>query len=209
MKARIFAIDSDAHRRAQELLPWFVSGTLGDAEAAAVARHLQECARCKADAAEISRIRSIDATVASSDVERGWSSLLRQLRGRQAASVGRIATGQMLAHRGLQIAVVLQATVILVLAIALLRESPRGEPYRALGAGASPATADAVVVFRPDASQAQMAEALRAGEARIVGGPTTSGAYLLHLGGGGAALAVLRRQPGVASAASLEAEPGR
>ena len=51
MRARVFALDSEEHRLAQELLPWFVNETLGADEAARVAAHLEQCSRCQTDAA--------------------------------------------------------------------------------------------------------------------------------------------------------------
>jgi anti-sigma factor RsiW len=206
MKARIFALDSDEHRKAQELLPWFVSRTLGATESAEVARHVEECGRCKADAAEIARIRALGELPAWHSPERGWSALLQRVQREPAASLSPRATA--LTHRRLQIAVVLQAVIILAFALALLWRAPLGEPYRALGASSSPATANAVVVFAADATQAQMADALRAGGAHIVGGPTTSGAFLLHIDKG-PLLAELRQQRGVVSAASLDPDLGK
>ena len=58
MKARILSLDSAEHRSAQELLPWFVNGTLAAAEAASVARHLAGCERCRKDAAEQAQLRA-------------------------------------------------------------------------------------------------------------------------------------------------------
>ena len=43
MKARILPLDSAEHRSAQELLPWFVNGTLDAAEASSVGRHIAGC----------------------------------------------------------------------------------------------------------------------------------------------------------------------
>jgi hypothetical protein len=206
MKARIFALDSDEHRKAQELLPWFVSGTLGEAERAEVARHVDECIRCQTDAAEIADIRSLGPAPASKSLERDWSVLLRRIHGERAAL--RPAMAQPRAHRSLQIALVLQAAIILVLALALIRGAPRSEPYRTLGARSDAGTANAVVVFAADATQAQMADALRAAKARIVEGPTTSGAYLLHLESP-RVLAALRVHAGVQSAVSLDASDSK
>ena len=58
VKARILPLDSAEHRSAQDLLPWFVNGTLGAGEASSVARHIADCERCQKDAAEQAQLRA-------------------------------------------------------------------------------------------------------------------------------------------------------
>jgi hypothetical protein len=53
--------------------------------------------------------------------------------------------------------------------------------YRALGASTAPAAANAIVMFQPSASEQQVRTALRAAHATLVGGPTPTDAYLLHI----------------------------
>jgi hypothetical protein len=102
-----------------------------------------------------------------------------------------------------------QAAVILVMAFALVSLLSPAEPYRALGSAAV-VDANAIVVFRADASQAETGAALRAAGARIVGGPTAADAYLLRLPEPtAAALARLRAERAVASVESLQGEAGR
>ena len=84
------------------------------------------------------------------------------------------------------------------------------EPYRALGAAPGPATPNALVVFRAVATEAQIRSALRAADARLVGGPTVTDAYLLRLATPGAqTLARLREQGAVLRVESLDAEGTR
>ena len=65
-------------------------------------------------------------------------------------------------------------------------------------------------MFAASATEAQIRAALRAGDARLVGGPTVSDAYLLQLRTNDrATLAKLRGQPGVLRVESLEAEAAR
>jgi len=114
--------------------------------------------------------------------------------------------------RGWSFALAAQAG--LLVAFALLAAwpvlSPRVELYRGLGAAPASIAANAIVVFRPDASEAQIRAALRAGGAQVVGGPTVSDAYLLHVRTNDqATLARLRAQAGVLRAESLEAEAAR
>lgn len=212
MKARILPLDSDEHRIAQALLPWFVNGTLGAAEASQMTSHLAQCGRCQADAVAQAALRAVvvDAEPRG-NVDRDWTSLRSRLDADPVAPPRRAAaTTRPWWKHGLQLAVALQAGVMLVLAFALIGISSRTEPYRALGAVPASAEANALAVFRADASEKQMREALRAASARIVGGPTVTDAYLLRLGDPGPdALARLRAQPGVLRVESLQGEPGR
>ena len=76
MKARILPLDSAEHRSAQDLLPWFVNGTLEAAEASSVARHIAGCERCQKDAAEQAQLRASASTAhVAGDVERDWAVL--------------------------------------------------------------------------------------------------------------------------------------
>ena len=211
MKARILPLDSDEHRIAQQLLPWFVNESLEASESAQVATHLLHCARCQADVAVQVGLSAVRADADGDNaVERDWSAMRSRLARTPAAPPPRaVVTARPWRKQGLPIALALQAAVMLVLAVALIGESSRSEPYRALGA-APTAEANALAVFRTDATESQMRKALRAVSARIVGGPTVSDAYLLRLSDAGPdALARLRLQPGVARVESLQGEPAR
>lgn len=209
MKARILPIDSDEHRAAQELLPWLVNGTLEGDEAAQASAHIAGCARCQADVATQTALRDAAGGEASpaGDVERGWAAMRRRLH---PASPRMPAIARPWWKQALPIAFGLQAVVVLGLAVTLVGVAPRNEPYRALGAAAPSAAANALAVFRADATEQQMRNALRAAGARIVGGPTVTDAYLLRLNDPSAAtLARLRAQPGVSRAESLQGEAAR
>ena len=209
--ARVVPLDSEEHRLAQELLPWLVNGTLDGDELARVAAHLEQCARCQADAAAQGALRAIAVDVAPAGaLERDWAALRARLEAdheRPQRRLGRVAWWRL----GLQLAVGLQAAVILVLAVVLAGVSlPRGEPYRALGASPSAASANALIVFRADASEREMRDVLRGAGARIVGGPTVSDAYLVHLADPRPqAIAELRANRAVVRAESLEAGASR
>jgi hypothetical protein len=212
VKARIVPLDSVEHRLAQELLPWFVNSTLDADESAQVAAHLAHCSRCQRDAEEQARLRavSLDAEPRH-DVDRGWASLRSRLDAREAAQLYQPAARRWPPwKRWLPLAAALQAAVIFGLAATLIAMAPRSEPYRALGAAPSGVEPHALVVFRRDATNAQMRDALRSVNARIVGGPTVTDAYLLRLGDDAPdALARLRSQPGVITAESLQGETAK
>ena len=66
--------------------------------------------------------------------------------------------------------------------------------YRALGSAPEPASANAIVIFRAEATEKDMRTALESAGASIVGGPTAADAYLIHVDARGrsAALAKLK-----------------
>lgn len=206
MKARVLPLDTVEHRAAQELLPWFVNGTLDAPEGIQVAAHMANCARCQADAASQAELRAaaIDAEPGGS-VDRDWAVLRSRLNAVPAGPNSTVATTRPWWKHGLQVAVALQAVVMLVLAVALFGVSSRTEPYRALGVSPAAPEANALAVFRSNATEQEMREALDAAGARIVGGPTVTHAYLLRLTDlGPDVLARLRSQPGVLSVESLQ-----
>jgi anti-sigma factor RsiW len=208
LKAQILPLGSEEHLAVQALLPWFVNGTLRGAEALRVEAHLGECERCRADAAAQPRLRELQGELEpAGDVERGWALLRDRLEPRvEARQPSRGPSSGRRWPRWLPLAFGLQSALALVLATALFVATRPAAPYRALGASTGAADANALVVFRADATEAQVRSALRACGARIVGGPTVTDAYLLHVADlGPEALARLRTQAAIARIESLEA----
>ena len=209
MKARVLPLDSSEHRTAQELLPWFVNETLDATEAAPVAAHLAQCPRCQADASALAALRAVPIDVDPGDsVEHGWAALRGRLDARPTGT--RRPGARPWWKLSLQVALAAQAVVMLILVGALIGTTTRNEPYRALGNAPGAIEANALAVFRADATEQQMREALRAAGARIVGGPTISDAYLLRMVDlQPETLARLRAQPGVLRVESLQGETTR
>ena len=210
MKARILALDSDEHRVVQSLLPWYANATLADAERARVDAHLGLCPRCQADVEFQRHLRAAPvSTGPAGAVERGWAALRARLDHRATDVRPSPARARWVPTRWPSLAFGIQAALVLALAVAWFGPARLAE-YRTLGAAPTGAAANALVVFRPDATEAEIRQALRACDARLVGGPTVTDAYLLRIPELGAqALARLRAQPAVARVESLEGEPGR
>jgi anti-sigma factor RsiW len=212
VKARILPLDSAEHRSAQDLLPWYVNGTLGAAEASSVAQHIAGCERCQKDAAEQAQLRaSAPATQVAGDVERDWAVLRSRIEafpparphGPEGATPGPW-------RRWLPFTVAIQGALIITLVLVLIGGPSREERYRALGAQPAASEANAVAVFRADATSQQMRDALQAAGARIVGGPTITDAYLLRVTNPTPqVLSRLRAQPGVLRVEALQEEASR
>ena len=210
MKARILALDSDEHRIVQSLLPWYSNATLDDVETARVAAHLALCARCQADVEFQHHLRTLPGlTRPGGRVEHAWAALRARLDAQPSGRRGAAAGTRWRWAQWVPLTLGLQAG--LVLALALILFGPSGQAtYRTLGAAPSATAANALVVFRPEATEAQIRQALRACDARLVGGPTVTDAYLLRVPDLGAgALARLRAQAAVARVESLDGEPAR
>lgn len=215
MKADVLPIDGAEHQAVQLLLPWRGNALLDASEAARVEAHVAECPRCQADLAWQARLRQAAPDVAPAElapVDRRWAALRRQIVADGAAARPASRPLRHAVSRGWSFALAAQAGLLVafVLVAAWPGLSARVEPYRGLGAAPASAAANAIVVFRADATEAQMRAALRAGDARLVGGPTVTDAYLLHLRTtDDITLARLRGQPGVLRIESLEAEAAR
>jgi anti-sigma factor RsiW len=185
----------DAHDEAQRLLPWLLTGRLDDAERAMVQAHLAACPRCQGELGWERRLQACYAELqADADTERGLAAMHQRLQ--RPPRRGGWPAGRAWARRlqaawraawrapaaGLRGVLALQAAMILLLAAGLFAAlQPREAPYRALGAAATPAHANAVVRFRPEATDLAVRQALQGSGARVVDGPTVSGAYLLRL----------------------------
>ena len=229
MTGRVVQLDTDAHRAAQALLPWYASGRLDAADLAQVQAHLGHCARCQADlewerqliAAQAGRVNAGADTGTgadgSGDVDLDLARLHRRIAGDRtgrglAGIAARVSRAWRAAASGLRWAVLAQAGAIagLVAALVVVLLAPP-EAYHALGGGGAARSVDANVVvrFRGDATEAAIRAALRASGARLVDGPTATDAYLLSLPAGheAAARASLRAAPVVLLAESLDAGP--
>ena len=216
-KADVLPIDGAEHQAVQLLLPWHGSDMLEASEVARVEAHVAQCPRCQADLAWQARLRlaSVDAAPAElPPFDIRWAALRKRITADAAPSraVPDRAPRRAL-PRGWSFALAAQACLLAAFGFvaAWPALTSRLEPtYRGLGAAPASTAANAIVVFRADATEAQIRAALRAGDARLVGGPTVSDAYLLHLRTTDrATLSRLRGQPGVLQIESLEAEAAR
>lgn len=196
------------HQALQDLLPWYASGALGEAEAERMQEHLRGCAVCREDLAWQRKLLETEGPLpAGLDPERALARLMPQL---ESPAVSR-ALGQRLrawlgaaGWQGWAMGAQFAAIAVLV-AVQLL---PRDEApaYQALGRGPA-STPDMLVVFKLEARLQDVQRILQANGAQIIGGPTVTGAYMLDVEPGRQAqlLAALRTDPSVETAESLTA----
>ncbi|MBQ5964691.1 zf-HC2 domain-containing protein [Massilia sp. ZL223] len=202
----------DAHQAAQAVLPWLLNGTLAPEERAGVERHLRECAPCRADLDALRAMRSSAAQPdPDCDPERALARLLPALdagaakpRPSRPTLLQRLAAND--ARWLVRVAAAQFAVIALLGGLLLARVSPSPDTgaYRLLGAEA-PAQANLVLAFAPDTPEQELRRIARAGGVRIVGGPTSTGAWLAVTSSGDMApvLARLRAEPAVVLAEPL------
>ncbi len=130
MKARVFQLDSDPHRAAQTLLPWYGNATLDAEERVWFEAHLGECPRCQADVEFQRHLQALPAAVPAGAADRGWLALRARLDAKPAADIRPATSASGWAMRWLPLALGLQAVLVLVLATAwLARAATRRVPH--------------------------------------------------------------------------------
>ena len=207
---------AEEHRDAQELLAWYVTGKLEADEQARVGAHLAGCAECQRD---LAFQRKLEAGIAAMpvDVEQGWARL-RELAeadeaqaepapAKRAARFGRQGVGYLGWGIAASLAVALGATLMPTAATQLAQNEAGGGTYHALGAAPTAAPGNMIVIFRPDVTEAEMRDALRAANARLVDGPTAADAYVLTTPAAqrSAALALLKARHEIVLAEPMDA----
>ena len=190
MTGRIISLHGEAHDDANALLPWYATGRLDADDRARVEAHLTECPQCQADLATEKRLCAAVAALPAGDVpsaDAGWEALSAQLKPRRPTLAARIADirAQWQVSAGwLRLAAVAQLVLICgAVGWGLHRptQSPVQPQYHTLSSGPVAVQGNAVLVFRPDITEAQMRATLRDAHARLVDGPTAADAYIVAI----------------------------
>jgi len=207
--AEIIRLRGSPHEQAQQLLPWYVNGTLEADESAMVEAHLVECAECRADLAA-ERVMAREVAALPLDVEHAWSMLSDRIDA--AGPPRRLAEPVPFLRRKVAIGWALggplaaAAAVAFAVAVVPGAPSPAGETYRALGSAPTAAPGNALVMFKPDARDVDLRSALTKAGARVVDGPTASGAYVVRIAPASRAQALddLRSMPQIVLAEPID-----
>lgn len=193
----------DSHYEIEVLLPWYVTGQLDPAEVAVVDGHLAHCESCRTQLAEERELRDAVAALpfaaqpAAPDrplprpaARRPWARL------RQTVLRPRTATWFLSA----------QAAMLLGLFVFFQPSTQSPPEYRTLGAAPRAGAGNAVIVFQPSASEADLRHALSLAGATIVDGPNAAGAYTIRVSPAerAARLGLLRSQRSVALAEAVD-----
>lgn len=205
--AEIIHLRKNPHEEVQELLPWLVNGTLSPDELEHVETHLAECTECRA---ELVAERQLAAAIESSpaDTEGAWDRMEKRLD-IKALPLIKPTPGFWKRRVSLGWAVAGPIAAAAAVAAVMISFVPRpvAEPqYRALSAAQAPAAANLIVQFQPAAPVRDVQAALASVDARLVDGPTATGAYLLRVDDGKRELAVkhLRDNQAIALAEPID-----
>jgi anti-sigma factor RsiW len=192
----------DPHAETQKLLPWYVVDQLDATDRMVVDAHLADCEECRAELAAERRLQSAVADLPA-DAGNGWDRL--------AASLNERPVRRPLLKRPVHVAwfVAAQAAVVLLVVTVVIQRQPEPAPYHALGDAPAARVGNMLVMFGPATSEPALRKALDLSHARLVDGPTATGAYILSVAPDqrASALAILRAQPGVTLAEPIDAAP--
>jgi hypothetical protein len=195
------------HRDAWDLVPWFVNGTLGAAEHAALERHLDECADCRGEVhsqrelLQAMRAQPQVEAMPRASLQRLWDRIDAQALPDQAdaapSAPTRPAAPRWIGAAAAGIVLALGATLVL---LGPWRAEPAGQ-YRTVSDQAAVAPEGSIrAVFAGELTLSELQLLLQEARLRAVSGPTSSGVYTLAPASGSdtrAALEVLRAHPGV------------
>lgn len=199
------------HAALDELLTWYVNGTLDAAGVRRIERHLEVCEGCRErERAERAFARLMRAAPAVQIApQAGLASVLERIDRREARRRLWLAPWRALTGAGMQaplaLTVGIQAIVIVMLtAVLWIKLAARPAEYRALSSPSSaailvrPGTSLVRVVLDDRMTLAELRAALAPWHSRIVAGPEGHGIYTIAIEGeAGAVVGALRATHGV------------
>ncbi|MBU3078109.1 zf-HC2 domain-containing protein [Sphingomonas quercus] len=186
------------HDQVRQLLAWYVNGTLTAPETAMVEAHLAACAECRAElAAEQALAGAVkDIPVVAGD---GWAAMAARIAAGETPAgdddddddLADIAADRrnmpvpFLKRRvamGWVVAAPLAAACAAGMIVAALPERAAAPAtYIALGTAPAARPGNLLLQFRPDTREARVRALIGAAGARLVDGPTATGAYVLRV----------------------------
>ena len=175
-------LNPNPHDEAEVLLPWYATGQLEEADRVLVEDHLASCSDCR-EQLTLERRLVQEFRASDPEMDAGWTRLRSRIeaQAQQPRPLPREAGGVWKMFRQPGVAALAAAQVgFLVLSAGILLSLSR-PTYHALGSAPAPAAANVIVIFRADATEEDIRDALKASGASIVGGPTAADAYLLRV----------------------------
>ena len=204
----IIPLRNNPHDETQELLPWFVNGSLAPDEAKRVEAHRAACAECRSDLGAERQLASAVAQI-SFECDGAWERMRLLLSQDTGRSVGRWLCKQVPISWAAAAPLAAAAALALVFA-SVTAKQPIEPQYRALSAAGTAEQANLIVQFQPAARVEDMQRLLAFSNARVVGGPTVTGAYLVRVDQPKRELALekLRGDEAISLAEPIDAPPG-
>ncbi len=162
----------------EELLPWFVNGTLSVEERVEVEQHVESCVQCQQEIALLQKIRTeVKDTPVQSPGEFGLNRLLNEVRHKQKG-VGVTPQTQ---SRGWQTGLAIAASLMIFVQAGLLFDAWfLSKPMSPL-AGPQKDGVVLQVTFEPTTTEAQIRELMTDIQATFIDGPSSLGLYRIRL----------------------------
>ncbi len=171
--------DTVEHDEVQQLLPWFINQQLAPGQREQVNAHLRHCADCRADVGEEQLIRLNEPPLQGGlDAERALARLMPRLEPQVPAVKAVVPAPR---RSWMAWALAGQGALIAALLVVILPMAEAPADYRALSGAKAGVAGNVVVVFRPEARLDTVQRILQASGARMVDGPTSTGAYVLQV----------------------------
>jgi hypothetical protein len=185
--ADIIPLPGDRHQETIELLPWYVTGRIEPIDRVKVEAHLADCDECRGELAIERRLHGEVAQLPL-DAGLGFAELRRRLELSPPSPARRPAraldamrrTIARPGRKGWAIAAQAAAVLLVVgIAIPSFQQRPRPAQYQTLGSAPTHPAGNLLVMFRPETSEQQLRTLITQSGARVVDGPTETGAYIL------------------------------
>ena len=163
-----------------ELLPWFVSGTLADEERHEVEQHVASCLTCQQEITLLERIRTqVKATPTQSPGEAGLTRFLREVHEEQAVTRAPAEPPSWGWRTGLAIAA---SFIIFIQAGLLIDVWFLSKPILPL-AGPQAQSSVLQITFEPSVTEAQIRQTMDQIHATFIDGPSSLGIYRVRIEG--------------------------
>ena len=216
MNGHVLPFGGSTHAMVDALLPFYVNATLQGDELALVERHIRDCAECRG---EVERLRVIFDACTVYATHSGDTPVALDTMGDIGAAGGRPGLGARIGQ-GVRATpawtkwmLAAQLAAIAILGTLVAGDARETATFRTLGnpAPVASTTGNIAVMFDPAIPESEIRRIVRAAGARIVDGPTATDVFVLEIPSGqiDRALPVLRAEPAVRLAESLEARSGR
>ncbi|MEO8454906.1 MAG: zf-HC2 domain-containing protein [Sphingomicrobium sp.] len=174
--------NGDPHDEAEELLPWYATGQLDECDRVRVEDHLSSCSDCREQLTFERRIVQ-ECRTSDPETDAGWTRLRSRIQPQRNSPrqfpQRDVGFWKIVRHPAVGALAAAQVG-FLVLAGGILFSLSR-PAYHALGSPPPSVSANVIVIFRADATEEDIRDALRASGASIIGGPTAADAYLIRV----------------------------
>lgn len=172
------SIKNENSEHFDDLLPWFVNGTLSQEEQEHVAAHIERCARCQKEVRFLKKMHGeIRLETVQSPGELGLKKLLREIR--QERKV--ISPESKVFVNWWRSPLALAASFIIILQAGLLIQTWTSENSFTPLSGPKDSGVVLQITFSPTATEEKIRESLRAVEGTIIDGPSALELYKVRL----------------------------